>query len=690
MKSLSLQVRSVSLAILGTVFLLCSAVESHAADVKVFLLGGQSNMLGRAPSSGLPTSPVNLQEPQDDVLFYYNNNIGLTTLRPGSGKFTTEFGPEVSFGRAIADAYPSDNIALIKYAAGGTSLYNDWAPGTGAQYTNFRNTVTAGIAALQAAGHTTEIVGMLWHQGESDAIAGQQANYANNLTAFIADIRSNYGANLPFLIGEIRRSNGPAFVTVADAQVDVAAADQNAIFVPASDLTFKDTYHFDAPSQVTLGERFASGFITLDTGETTLSLLGITDDQGGGPVVPGTSVTYSVSFSEDMDATTVSSADFENAGTATVTWGAISETTPGVFSLTVTPISSGTLQLQVVQNAELLAQAGKKLDTTAPIADETVITVTESGSGAIVAGTVIGVDFGGVPDGNFNAVTADGTVTNLIDTTGATLTGVNVTTSDSLVFNGNADHTKTGQPSQFTQEHLKDWVVFSGGVTYTITFTGLDDALTYDLVIGGANGSGFPVDTTWSAGGQTLTTDAGTSSSTDGSGAYVSFTGLETDGSGNLAITGLKASNYGVASALELTAVPTNTFATWIAGPAFGLDAADQAWGLDPDGDGIANALEAWFGTHPGEFSKGLTKPVTVNNTITFTHGRNTEVPTDVAGGFYEWSNNLVDWYSSGMGPEGGPTVTMVPVTNGNSTSVTATPSEPIESLFFRANISRD
>ena len=180
----------------------------------------------------------------------------------------------------------------------------------------------------------------------------------------------------------------------------------------------------------------------------------------------------------------------------------------------------------------------------------------EAQGATIVAGTVIGVDFAGTPDGNFNGVTSNGTITDLIATTGGTLTGVNLTTSGALTFNANADHTKTGQPSQFTTEHLTDWVVFNGGVTYTITLAGLVDSLTYNLVIGGANGSGFPVDTTWSVDGQSATTVAGTSSSTDGSGAFVSFTGLETDGLGNLVITGFKSSNYGVAAAFELTAVP--------------------------------------------------------------------------------------------------------------------------------------
>lgn len=189
----------------------------------------------------------------------------------------------------------------------------------------------------------------------------------------------------------------------------------------------------------------------------------------------------------------------------------------------------------------------------------TTLWVGSAQAASIGAGTVIGVDFAGTPDAsNFNVLTNDGTVQDIKDTTGATLTGVDVSTSGRLVYNSNAaDSTqKSGQPSQFTDAHLTDWVVFNGGVNYTITFIGLNDSLTYNLVIGGANDSNFNVDTTWTVDGQSDTTVAGPKSGTDGSGAYVSFTGLETDGSGNLVIVGTKDVNYGVAAALELTAAP--------------------------------------------------------------------------------------------------------------------------------------
>ena len=217
-------------------------------------------MLGRAPSAGLPAS---LQGVQSDVLLYQGYGGGsvpantLVSLQPGSG---TAIGPEVSFGRAIADLYPDESIALIKYAQGGTNLYSQWDPASGSQYNAFNNTVSAGISALEAAGHTPQIIGMLWHQGESDATVAQAGNYESNLTDFISDVRTRYGSNLPFLIGEIRRINANSDI-VADAQVAVAGADPFAEFIPANDLTFKDSLHFDMAGQVALGERFAAASI---------------------------------------------------------------------------------------------------------------------------------------------------------------------------------------------------------------------------------------------------------------------------------------------------------------------------------------------------------------------------------------------------------------------------------------------
>jgi autotransporter-associated beta strand protein len=133
----------------------------------------------------------------------------------------------------------------------------------------------------------------------------------------------------------------------------------------------------------------------------TLSATNITDDKTGQSVVPNMVVTYTLTFSEDIDHTTVTAADFGNAGTATITIGTIIETAPGVFNIEVTPTNLGSLQLMVNAGAVIKAAStdglspGNLLNTNSAIVDATTITVgsylfwdTVSGDGiAITSGS---------------------------------------------------------------------------------------------------------------------------------------------------------------------------------------------------------------------------------------------------------------------------------------------------------------
>ena len=142
-------------------------------------------------------------------------------------------------------------------------------------------------------------------------------------------------------------------------------------------------------------------------------------------------------------------------------------------------------------------------------------------------------------------------------------------------------------------------------------------------------------------------------------------------------------------SGYSLQEIVGTDFSNWIGGfPGLG---GQTGFTDDPDGDRLANGLEAWFGTHPGEFNTGLADLTADGATTTFTHPRNANPPGDVTG-FYEWSLNLADWYAGdGVdGPPGGPTVTMSPNPIGATTTVTATASEALGKLFLRAGVVQD
>lgn len=252
--------------------------------VRVILQGGQSNADGRAVVTDLPTTPFNYQQPQTDVDLVYRSGSSavMTTLRPGVGG-NTQFGPEIALGRKMADLWSGETgtrVIILKYAAGGTNLAVQWkaggdatTTGDGVQYTTFQDTVTKGLALISATypNAIIDVQGMVWFQGESDAVATIDAttnrtwalSYQQNLTAFISDLRATYGATLPLIIGKLSSKqtnlNATYLEQVRAAQEAVALADPLVGIILTDDFELKeDNLHFNAVGQLAIGEAFAS------------------------------------------------------------------------------------------------------------------------------------------------------------------------------------------------------------------------------------------------------------------------------------------------------------------------------------------------------------------------------------------------------------------------------------------------
>jgi len=136
--------------------------------------------------------------------------------------------------------------------------------------------------------------------------------------------------------------------------------------------------------------------------------------------------------------------------------------------------------------------------------------------------------------------------------------------------------------------------------------------------------------------------------------------------------------------AVELLGLGPVMFSNWISNPAFGIGAGQRGLNDDPDGDGIRNGIENFFGTPPNAFNKGVVSGPASGNTFTFTHPHNSTPASNITAS-YQWSKDLATSHASGA-TDTGTTVTLVAQPNTPSpgvTTVTATVTGPAAAKLF-------
>ena len=98
------------------------AEKKEAKQISVYIMAGQSNMMGVSVKDNLDKLPIELQKPYAQVLCAEYWNTALTPLVPKN-----HIGPEFGFGKEIA-TFTGEPIGIIKLAEGGTSLKQHWNP----------------------------------------------------------------------------------------------------------------------------------------------------------------------------------------------------------------------------------------------------------------------------------------------------------------------------------------------------------------------------------------------------------------------------------------------------------------------------------------------------------------------------------------------------------------------------------
>ena len=271
------------LAALLLVPLAARCADADTKTLRIFIFAGQSNMEGAdSKVKDIHRFPpfAGLDMPQDKVLFSYNigreekqASKGWVALQP-VGKMV---GPELSFARRVSQESRAP-VAIIKCAAGGTTLGGDWNPDEPSGFKLYPlalQLVQSSLAELDRKKVAYRIEGFMWHQGENDMFSKEfQPNYGRNLKNFLASWRRDLKApGLKFYIGELctktiwGMDNRVNMYAIRAGQKAVTDSDPLAEYIPTSHDAVEIGggaglhYHYGTLGQLEHGVNYADAYL---------------------------------------------------------------------------------------------------------------------------------------------------------------------------------------------------------------------------------------------------------------------------------------------------------------------------------------------------------------------------------------------------------------------------------------------
>ena len=224
--------------------------------MKSILMIGQSNMAGRGFINEVPMIC------NERILMLRNAGWQLMAEPINYDRPNAGIGLAGSFAAMWCMEHEGEQIGLIPCAEGGSSL-DDWA----VDKNLFKNAVIQAGFAMQ----DSELIGILWHQGESDSYGGGYQTYYKKLQVIIESLRKELNAfEVPLIIGglgDFLGKNGfglncTEYELVNEQLLKFAREQENSCFVTAEGLTPNpDGIHMDAVSQRRFGVRYYEAFV---------------------------------------------------------------------------------------------------------------------------------------------------------------------------------------------------------------------------------------------------------------------------------------------------------------------------------------------------------------------------------------------------------------------------------------------
>jgi hypothetical protein len=224
-------------------------------DFHLYALIGQSNIAGRG------TVEPHDREPHPRVLCLNRDRQWVPAVDPlHFDKPIAGVGPGLTFGKQIAEQYPSAQIGLIPCAVGGSPI-RTWQPGGYWEQTS-SHPYDDTLARCRVAQQSGVLKGFLWHQGESDSNEQDAPLYLERLRTLVHRLRTTLqaprAAFVAATLGDFFVARNEWAATINEALKQLTVEVEHTACVSAAGLLHGgDELHFDAASARELGQRYA-------------------------------------------------------------------------------------------------------------------------------------------------------------------------------------------------------------------------------------------------------------------------------------------------------------------------------------------------------------------------------------------------------------------------------------------------
>jgi hypothetical protein len=242
--------------------------QAYQGQMRLFILAGQSNMVGWAPiPEGEPTDPRIYVFGKDYRWRLANHPIedAANQVDMVSENLIAGFGPAMDFAFASLERHPDIVIGLIPCARNSSGIIQ-WQRDLSDQ-----SLYGSCLKRVRAASPIGEISGILFFQGETDAADPIQypdppphpSDWSELFTAFVTDFRNDLRQpDLPVVFAQLGSTWAPeAFPNweAVKAQQASLRLSRSAMII-TDDLPLLDGLHFTTDSYRLIGRRFADAY----------------------------------------------------------------------------------------------------------------------------------------------------------------------------------------------------------------------------------------------------------------------------------------------------------------------------------------------------------------------------------------------------------------------------------------------